>query len=153
MRFSGRRRFIHPAGLLTVLLLSSVSPAPSVAFPQGPARGPITAPRDPELEKQSYRNLDVAKFYYFKRKPEKNDKAGWERINKAVESRLLEIIDTNPGFGRMDEVLLLLGDVYHRGGDIEMAREQWSKLVSQYPDSEFKTKAQKRLDEVKSPKS
>ncbi|NBO63723.1 MAG: hypothetical protein EBU88_02515 [Acidobacteria bacterium] len=92
-------------------------------------------------------------FYYFKRKPEKNDKAGWERINKAVESRLLEIIDTNPGFGRMDEVLLLLGDVYHRGGDIEMAREQWSKLVSQYPDSEFKTKAQKRLDEVKSPKS
>jgi hypothetical protein len=64
---------------------------------QGPARGPISAPRDLELEKQSYRNLDVAKFYYHKRKPEKNDKAGWERINKAVESRLLEIVDTNPG--------------------------------------------------------
>ena len=65
---------------------------------QGPGRGPITVPRDPELEKQSYRHLEVAKFYFYKRKPEKSDKDGWERLNKAVESRLQEVIDTNPNF-------------------------------------------------------
>ena len=133
-----------------LLLLSSVPGIRAVA-PQGPARGPISAPRDVELEKQSYRNLDVAKFYYHKRRPDKDDKAGWERINKAVESRLLEIVDTNPGFARMDEVIFLLGEVYHRGGDNEAAREQWSKVVSNYPDSEFKARSKKRLDEVRPP--
>jgi len=119
------------------------------ALSQGPGRGPISAPRDLELEKQSYRNLEVAKFYYVNRKPEKNDKAGWERINKAVESRLMEIIDTNPTFGRMDEVIFMLGEVYRRGGDLEAAREQWTKIVKSYPDSEFKAKAQQRLDQAK----
>ena len=99
---------------------------------QGPGRGPISAPRDLELEKQSYRNLEVAKFYYVNRKPEKNDKAGWERINKAV-----------------DGVIFLLGEVYRRGGDLEAAREQWTKIVKSYPDSEFKAKAQQRLDQAK----
>ena len=132
-------------GMLAVL--APVAPA------QGPVRGPISAPRDIELEKQSFRNLDVAKFYYHKRKPEKNDKAGWERINKAVESRLIEIIDTNPQFARMDEVYFLLGEVYHRGGDSESAREQWEKVVREFPDSELTPKARKRLDEAGKPKS
>lgn len=152
MRFSWYRGLISSWGwfAISIVVCWSVS-MPVVALPQGPARGPIAVPRDPELEKQSYRNLDVAKFYYHKRKPDKNDKAGWERINKAVESRLLEIIDTNPGFARMDEVIFMLGEVYHRGGDNEAAREQWSKVVSSYPDSEFKTKSNKRLDEVRPP--
>lgn len=152
MRFSGCRDHIGSWGWLaiSIVLVWTVS-IPAAALPQGPTRGPIAAPRDPELEKQSYRNLDVAKFYYHKRKPDKDDKAGWERINKAVESRLLEIIDTNPGFARMDEVIFMLGEVYHRGGDEEAAREQWSKVVSTYPDSEFKAKSKKRLDEVRPP--
>ena len=64
------------------------------AFQQGPGRGPITVARDPETEKQSARSLEAAKFYFYKRKPEKNDKDGWTRLNKAVESRLQEIVDT-----------------------------------------------------------
>ena len=138
--------------VLSLLLLLLVTTATALT-PQGPGRGPISTPRDPELEKQSYRNLEVAKFYYNKRKPEKNDKAGWERINKAVESRLMEIIDTNPTFARMDEVIFMLGEVYHRAGDIEGARDQCAKVVKDYPDSEFKAKAQKRLDDVKPSKS
>lgn len=136
---------LRPLALL-ILLLPALAGA---VLGQGPGRGPISAPRDLELEKQSYRNLEVAKFYYAKRRPEKNDKAGWERINKAVESRLMEIVDTNPTFARMDEVFFMLGEVYHRGGDFEAAREQWSRIVKDYPDSEFKAKAQKRLDQVK----
>lgn len=130
---------------LALLLLLTVA----ALAQQGPGRGSITAPRDIEIEKQSYRNLDVAKFYFFKRKPEKNDKAAWERINKAVESRLIEIVDTNPQFARMDEVFYMLGEVYNRGGDITGAREQWTRVVKDYPDSEFKQKAQKRLDTIK----
>jgi outer membrane protein assembly factor BamD (BamD/ComL family) len=140
--------FNRSAAIVCVLVLLVIS-----GLAQGPVRGPISAPRDIELEKQSYRNLDVAKFYYQKRKPEKNDKAGWERINKAVESRLMEIIDTNPQFARMDEVYFLLGEVYHRGGDVEAAREHWGKVVKNFPDSEFVAKARKRLDEVAAPKS
>jgi outer membrane protein assembly factor BamD (BamD/ComL family) len=149
MSTSGCSSLIDQGRILFLILVLAL-PIGAAVRPQGPARGPISAPRDLELEKQSYRNLDVAKFYYHKRKPEKNDKAGWERINKAVESRLLEIVDTNPGFARMDEVIFMLGEVYHRGGDEEAAREQWSKVVSQYPDSEFKARARKRLDEIKS---
>lgn len=148
-------RIIKLPGLLnwSVAILCALVLMVLAGQAQGPVRGPISAPRDIELEKQSYRNLDVAKFYYQKRKPEKNDKAGWERINKAVESRLMEIVDTNPQFARMDEVYFLLGEVYHRGGDGDAAREHWEKVVKNFPDSEFVAKARKRLDESGAPKS
>ena len=116
--------------------------------PQGPGRGPITAPRDPELEKQSQRNLEVAKFYFYKRKPEKKDLAAWELLNKAVESRLMEIVDTHPDFGRMDEVYFMLGEVYQRAGDLPAARENWARVAQNYPESQFLARARKRVDET-----
>jgi tetratricopeptide (TPR) repeat protein len=119
-------------------------------FQQGPGRGPIALPRDPELEKQSAHNLEVAKYYFYKRKPEKRDKDGWERVNKAVESRLLEIIDTNPDFARIDDVYFMLGELYKRTGDLDKAVENWTKVVNEFPDSVVKADAQKRLDETKS---
>jgi hypothetical protein len=117
---------------------------------QGPGRGPITIPRDPELEKQSYRHLEVAKFYFYKRKPDKNDKDGWERLNKAVESRLQEVIDTNPNFARMDDVFFMLGEVYKRMGDLDKAVENWTKAANETSDEKIKSEAQKRLSEAKS---
>ena len=117
---------------------------------QGPGRGPITVPRDPELEKQSYRHLEVAKFYFYKRKPDKNDKDGWERLNKAVESRLQEVIDTNPSFARIDDVLFMLGEVYKRMGDLDKAVENWTKAANETSDEKIKSEAQKRLSEAKS---
>src|SRR5262245_42669529 len=115
---------------------------------QGPGRGPIAAPRDLDLEKQCEKSLDAAKYYFYKRKPDKNDQAGWERINKAIESRLQEIIDTNPTFARIDSVFFLLGELYQRSGDLEKARENWTIVVKDYSDSEFKSQAQKRLNET-----
>jgi hypothetical protein len=119
------------------------------AFQQGPGRGPITVPRDPELEKQSYHNLEVAKYYFYKRKPEKNDKDGWERLNKAVESRLQEIIDTNPNFARVDDVFFMLGEVYKRMGNPDKAVENWTKAAKETSDERIKSETQKRLDEAK----
>lgn len=117
-------------------------------FQQGPGRGPISLPRDPELEKQSYHNLEVAKYYFYKRKPDKKDKNSWDRLNKAVESRLTEIMDSNPSFARMDDVYFLLGEVYKRSGDLDKAVDYWNKVVKEFPDSELKADAQKRLDEA-----
>lgn len=120
----------------------------SLAFQQGPSRGSIATPRDPEIEKSSYKSLDAAKFYFYKRKPNKNDKDGMARLNKAVLDRLQEIIDTNPNFARVDEVYLLAGDVHQRGGDTEKAVEFWTKTAKDGSDEKIKTEAQKRIDEV-----
>jgi hypothetical protein len=117
---------------------------------QGPGRGPITAARDPEMEKQSIRSLDAAKFYFYKRKPDKNDKDGWTRINKAVEGRLQEIIDTNPNFTRIYDVYFMLGEVYKRMGEIDKAVENWTKAAEETSDEKLKSEIQKRLDESKS---
>jgi len=115
---------------------------------QGVGRGPVAAPRDPELEKQSLHNLEVARFY-FKRKPDKADKENsLKRLNKGIEDRLFEIIDTNPTFSKMDEVYFLLGEVYFRGGESEKSAEYLNKLVKEFPDSEFVRPAKKRLEEL-----
>jgi hypothetical protein len=124
----------------------------SQPFQQGPGRGPIAAPRDPELEKQAVYNLEVAKYYFYKRKPEKKDKDGWARLNKSIESRLLEIIDTNPRFSQMDDVFFMLGELYKRTGEIDKAVDNWTKAIKETSDEKIKSEAQKRLDEAKAQK-
>ncbi|MGH9800755.1 MAG: tetratricopeptide repeat protein [Blastocatellia bacterium] len=124
----------------------------SLAFQQGPSRGSIATPRDPEAEKSAYKSLDAAKFYFYKRKPDKNDKDSMARLNKAVLDRLQEIIDLNPNFARIDEVYFLTGEVHHRGGDIEKAVEYWTKVTKEGSDEKIKAEAQKRLDEVQNQK-
>lgn len=121
------------------------------AFHQGPGRGPITVARDPETEKQSARSLEAAKYYFYKRKPEKHDTDGWTRLNKAVESRLQEIVDVNPTFTRIDDVYFMLGEVYKRMGDLDKAVENWTKSSQETSDEKLKSQIQKRLDEAKSP--
>lgn len=118
------------------------------AFAQGPGRGPITVPRDAEAERQSYKSLDAAKFYYYKRKPDKNDKSALERSNKAILDRLQEIIDTNPNFARIDEVHFLLGEVYNRSGEPDKAIEFWKKAIEETSDEKMKAEAQKHMDEA-----
>jgi hypothetical protein len=122
---------------------------PASSGQQAVGRGSIATPRDPELEKQSIHSLEVAQ-YYFKRKPAKGDKAGAERLNKAVESRLLEIIDLNPNFSRMDEVYFLLGEVYKRGDDRDKQQEYLTKLLKEFPDSQFAKDARQQLDGLQS---
>src|SRR5262245_18238215 len=122
----------------------------SLILQQGPGRGPITTPRDPEAEKQSYHSLEVAKYYFYKRKPDKNDKDGWDRLNKAVESRLQEIVDTNQYFARIDDVYFMLGEVYKRMGDLDKAVENCTKDSQETSDEKLKSEIQKRLDESKS---
>ena len=134
--------------VLTIALAGSNSVC--FAFQQGAGRGPITVARDPETEKTSAKSLEAAKYYFYKRKPEKNDTDGWTRLNKAVESRLQEIVDVNPTFARIDDVYFMLGEVYKRMGDVDKAMQNWTKASQETSDEKLKTQIQKRLDEAKS---
>ena len=137
---------------LTIALAGSnhIGFAAALAFQQGPGRGPITAARDPDTEKQSAKSLEAAKFYFYKRKPDKNDKDAQARINKAILDRLQEIVDVNPTFARMDDVFFMFGEVYKRMGDLDKAVENWTKASQQTSDEKLKSELQKRLDESKS---
>ena len=123
-------------------------PASLLLSQQGVARGPISVPRDPELERQSMHSLEVARYYFYKRKPAKGDKEGLERSNKATESRLQEIIDTNPNFAKLDEVYFLLGEVYLRWDNLEDAVKHFNLLLKEFPDSQFAAETRKRLSDM-----
>ena len=122
----------------------------TIANAQGVSRGPISAPRDPQLEKECAHSLDVAKYYFYKRKPDKGDKDGLERLNKAVESRLLEILDLNPNFGKVDEVYFMLGEVYLRGSNLDEAAKNYDRVIKDFPDSQFVGDAKKKLNQIES---
>jgi len=131
----------YPLTLALSLILLAPGAAPASAQ-QGVARGPVSAPRDAELEKQSMHNLEVAR-YYFKKIGKKEKK-----VNKSTEDRLLEIRDTDPTFSKLDEVHFLLGEVYRRGGEPEKAAANLNKVVKDYPDSIFAAEAKKRIEEL-----
>ncbi|MBA3441796.1 MAG: outer membrane protein assembly factor BamD [Pyrinomonadaceae bacterium] len=120
-----------------------------VALAQGASRGPDpTTVRDPELEKESKHNLEVAR-HYFKLK----------KAYRAAIGRCEEIIAGNPNFARIDEVLYIAGasSLYlsqNRGKQAptlaadklrDDAREYWSRLVNEFPNSDFRERAENEL--------
>ncbi|NOT64411.1 MAG: hypothetical protein HOP19_29685 [Acidobacteria bacterium] len=114
-------------------------------YAQGAGRGPIAAARDPETERSSQKSLDAAKFYFYKRKPAKDDKEAAARAKKSVLDRLTEIIDTNANFAHMDQVYFLMAEVYARDNQTEEANKFYSIVVKDYPDSQHHAEARRKL--------
>lgn len=110
-------------------------------------RGPVAPTRDPLLEKESAHHLNVA-WQYFKKKVDKSDPAALERRSKAIADRLLEVVDTNPTFSKMDEVNYLLGEIYNRLNDKDKAIHYLNLVVKETPDSKYVGTAKKRLEEI-----
>ena len=110
-------------------------------------RGPVAPKRDPLLEKESAHHLDVA-WQYFKKKVDKSDPAATERRSKAIADRLLEVLDTNPTFSKIDEVHYLLGEIYNRLNEKDKAIHYLSIVVNESPDSKYFGEAKKRLGEL-----
>jgi hypothetical protein len=137
-----------------------------VAAPAANAQGGVrTGPdqstlRDPDLEKDSLHNLEVARNYF--------------KLKKAYVASLKrceEIIAGNPNFARIEEVLLMAGQsslwlsenkgkqrpeqyVTFDGGEKrtltaeqfrEMGRDYLSKLIKDYPDGAFAKQAREEL--------
>ncbi len=135
------------SGLVVLVLAAG---ALESAWAQGGARrGPdASAMRDADMEKDSMHNLEVAR-HYFKLK----------KAYRAAIARCEEIIAGNPNFSRMDEVLYIAGEsslllAENKGKQTaklpaeklrEDAREYLSRLVNEFPDSQFFEQAKKDL--------
>jgi outer membrane protein assembly factor BamD (BamD/ComL family) len=141
-------------GTLLVFALLLCTP---LAWAQGGVKaGPDPSTiRDPDLEKDSLHNLEVAN-HYFKLK----------KAYVAAIKRCEEIIAGNPNFARMDEVLfiagkssLLLSEKKGRQAPKqtadqlrEDARTYLSQLVNDYPQSLFRKQAEEDLRGLGGPK-
>lgn len=154
---------------LVIALLVSVP----ISYGQGAAKtGPDPATiRDPELEKDSLHNLEVAR-HYFKLK----------KAYVAAIKRCEEIDAGNPNFAKMDEVLFIAGEsslrLAENGGRQktknvmpdslqakekqetkyktpeelrEDARVYLSRLVADYPESAFRKQAEADLQTLGGP--
>src|SRR6185295_17769220 len=146
--------------LLFVCLFVLLVAAPA-SYAQGVRNGPDPATiRDPDLERDSQHNLEVAKNYF--------------KLKKAYVASLKrceEIIAGNPNFAKIEEVLLMAGqssiwladkkgkqnpDLYvsFDGGEKrtltseqfrEMGRDYLNKLIKDHPDSPFAKEAREEL--------
>jgi hypothetical protein len=143
-----------------------------VATPSTPAQGVRSGPdpatlRDPDLERDSHHNLEVAKNYFKLKK-----------AYVAALKRCEEIIAGNPNFAKMEEVLLMAGqsslwlaekkgkqrpDLYvsFEGGEKrtltseqfrEMGRDYLEKLIKDYPNTTHAKQAQEELSALEASK-
>ena len=153
---------VMKASLISTLVIVA---ALFVSAPAARAQGVRTGPdpstlRDPDLEKDSLHNLEVAKNYF--------------KLKKAYVASLKrceEIIAGNPNFAKIEEVLLMAGQsslwlaekkgkqspnlyVTFDGGEKrtltseqfrEMGRDYLTKLVKDYPNGEFTKQAREEL--------
>ena len=139
-----------------------------VAVQSTPAQGVRSGPdpstfRDPDLERDSLHNLEVAKNYFKLKK-----------AYAAALKRCEEIIAGNPNFAKIEEVLLMAGQssvwlsegkgkqdpklyVTFDGGEKktltseqfrEMGREYLEKLVELYPNGQYAKQAQEELSRL-----
>src|SRR5436853_7516147 len=130
------------------------------AFGQGGAKKGPDVSRDPDMEKESLHNLEVARQYFKLRK-----------AYVASLQRCEEVLAGNPAFSKIDEVLYIAGTsslnlaeakgkqkpaqyVVHEGDKKstltaqdfrEKARDYLSQLVNSYPQSKFKDEALENL--------
>src|ERR671915_2118743 len=150
--------------LKLLLLLALVFVAVPSIQAQGVRSGPDPSTiRDPDLEKDSHHNLEVAKNYFKLKK-----------AYVAALKRCEEIIAGNPNFAKIEEVLLMAGqssiwlsqnkgkqspDLYvtFDGGEKrtltpeqfrEMGRQYLNKLITDYPNGSYTKQAQEALREL-----
>jgi hypothetical protein len=155
--------------ILCLLLLCVLFVATPSISAQGVRSGQDPALlRDPDLERDSQHNLEVAKNYFKLKK-----------AYVAALKRCEEIIAGNPNFARIEEVLLMAGqsslwladkkgkqnpDLYvsFEGGEKrtltseqfrEMGRGYLTKLINDYPESPFAKLAKEELRLLEAPKS
>ena len=153
--------------LLLLMLIMAVS-VPAAYAQGGVKTGPDPSTiRDPDLEKDSLHNLEVARNYFKLKK-----------AYVAALKRCEEIIAGNPNFAKIEEVLLMAGQsslwladnkgkqkpdqyVSFEGGEKrtltseqfrEMGRDYLNKLIKDYPNGLFAKEAQEELRLLEAPK-
>ena len=152
-----KKRFL----LLSIFAISLCFCAPVAQAQGGVKSGPDPATiRDPELEKDSLHNLEVARNYF-----------NLKKAYVAALRRCEEVIAGNPNFAKFDEILYMAGEssrllaenkgkqpsaqyVTFDGPDKrtlkpeefrEMARGYLIRLVNEHPQSRFRKQAEEDL--------
>ena len=150
------------------VLLAFLIIAPATYAQGGVKSGPDTATlRDPDLERDSYHNLEVARNYFKLKK-----------AYVAALKRCEEILAGNPNFAKIEEVLLMAGQsslwlsqnkgkqkpeqyVSFEGTEKhtltsaqfrEMGVDYLKKLINDYPNSPYAKQAQEELRLLETPK-
>ena len=150
--------------LFALLIFPTLLCVPASHAQGGAKNGPDPSTvRDPELEKDSLHNLEVAR-QYFKLK----------KAYVAALKRCEEVIAGNPNFAKMDEILFIAGEsslflaekkgkqsptlyTTQEGNNKrsltpeefrEAARTYLSQLVNNYPNSQFRKQAEEDLPAV-----
>jgi outer membrane protein assembly factor BamD len=87
-------------------------------------------------ERLAEHNLHIGKYYY--------------KVNVVVAAaqRLKEIMIDFPNFSKMDRVYFYLGDTYYKMKNFQESIPYFTKLISDFPQSKFAKKAQKKLKEI-----
>jgi hypothetical protein len=150
--------------LFVLLFIFALAPA---TFGQSPKPPDPAMVRDPDLERDSYHNLEVARNYFKLKK-----------AYVAALKRCEEIIAGNPNFAKIEEVLLMAGQsslwlsqnkgkqrpdqyVSFDGGEKktltslqfrEMGVDYLNKLIKDYPDGSFAKQAREELRLLEAPK-
>ena len=155
--------------LTLIVLVFTLAICAPASYAQGAAKkGPDPSTiRDPDLEKDSLHNLEVAR-HYFKLK----------KAYVAALQRCEEIKAGNPNFSKIDEVLFIAGEsslrladnkgkqkpssyVVHEGDTKrtlkpdefrEIARSHLLELVNEHPESSFRAQAEESLKTLGGPK-
>lgn len=141
--------------MLTVLCLSAAARAQGGVVKSGPEQVTL---RDPEMERDSKKNLEAAKLYFNMRK-----------AYRAALARCEEVIAGDPNYSRIDEVLWFAGmsNLYlsqSKGKQEpdpkitssqyqEEARRYLTQLATEHPDSKFRKKADEELSKLGSAKA
>ena len=130
----------------SILICSSSIEAQTASRPPDPS-----VVRNQEAEREAMHNLEAARLYFRLR-----------RAYVASSQRCEDIIAANPNFSRLDEVLYIAGASYlrlaeNRGRQRSTAppdrlrnegRMYLSRLVNEFPDSDFRRRAEEELRAV-----
>jgi hypothetical protein len=152
--------------LAFIILFAAVAAAPAT-YAQGVRTGPDPSTlRDPDLERDSLHNLEVAKNYFKLKK-----------AYVAALKRCEEIIAGNPNFAKIEEVLLMAGQssiwlsqnkgkqnpnlyMSFEGGEkrtltseqfLDMGKMYLNKLITEYPNGSYAKQAQQELKALEAP--
>jgi len=87
-------------------------------------------------ERLASHSLGVAELYYKR------------RAYRASISRLTELLTEYPAFSLMDKVYYILADSYYKSAMIDESIPYFRKLISDFPNSKYASKAVKRMDEI-----
>jgi outer membrane protein assembly factor BamD len=67
---------------------------------------------------------------------------------KGAQSRYREVVEKFPNFSRMDKVLYMLATTYIAEEQPDEASKYLQRILREYPDSEFREKAEEQLDAI-----